>query len=127
MLIKYGEMAVELKCSSGFLVDHMRSISTGCGSLPYKSIENIFKTQEPYGQSKSKDQGCSQNVITSTDFVHETDSLRRVNEMSCKALLIMPMYLLISDVESLCCLFIYKNAQFTNQYSSFIPHNHSQS
>ncbi|CAB4023679.1 methyltransferase 4 isoform X1 [Paramuricea clavata] len=47
-------MTVELKCSSGYLVDHKRSISTGCGSLPYTSIKNVFNTQEPYGQSKSK-------------------------------------------------------------------------
>ena len=75
---KYGEMTVELKCSSGYLVDHERSISTGCGSLPYTSIENIFNTREPYGKSKiSKEQDNLQDLTTSVKL-YENDSSQRV-------------------------------------------------
>ena len=64
---------MEWKCSSGYLVDHKKSISTSCGSLPYKSIESIFDTQEPYGQGKSKKQDCLEDLSTCTKL-YENDT-----------------------------------------------------
>jgi hypothetical protein len=76
--VKYGgEMAVELKCSLAYLVDHERLISASCGSLPYTSIKNIFNTQEPYGQSKSEQQDSLQH-LSACSLLHKNDSLPRV-------------------------------------------------
>ena len=66
-------MTVELKCLSGYLVDHKQSISTSCGSLPYKSVVSIFDTQEPYGQGKSKKQDCLDDLSTCTKL-YENDT-----------------------------------------------------
>ena len=55
-------MTVELKSSSGYLVDHERSISIACGSLLYTCIEDVFNTYEPYGQAKSREQIVSEEL-----------------------------------------------------------------